>query len=107
MTPRQHGLLFSAIEQRRWCKPSDAAKYDDAITNLVDSLLAEARAEAPIWDDRRELQIDSYATGHKMVHARIFGNDISIEVTDGSSSWRAQIPAPWAAAIRARKDDHG
>ena len=82
-----------------------AAGIKYAQTQIAQARAEErAKAEKSVWGDRRELQIDSYATGHRLVLADIVGDLISIEVTDGSHSWRAKILAPWAAAIRARKD---
>lgn len=49
-----------------------------------------------VWSKRSVLQIDSWATGQQLVHANIIGNEITLEVTDGSYKWRGSLPVPWA-----------
>lgn len=53
------------------------------------------RGEPVAWDGPAGLQIDSYATGRKMVFAHVNKGRIHLEVTDGSSQWRGSVSAPW------------
>lgn len=47
------------------------------------------------WDQPRELQIDSYATGQQIANADVRQDgSIHIALTDGSKSWNAVMRPP-------------
>lgn len=47
------------------------------------------------WDGPNTLQIDSWVTHRPQALGRLRDDTITIEVTDGCSWWRTEIPAPW------------
>jgi len=59
---------------------------------IIDRCMEEARVL--LWGSARTLQIDSYATGQKLVHSYIKDDFIIIDITNGSSTWLGKIPLP-------------
>lgn len=86
----ESALAEAQAERDRWIT---AARKDLAD---VSRELAEARKRIVAWT-KRPLQVDSYATGRRLIHAYVTEDTLSIEVTDGSDTWRTMIRAPWLA----------
>jgi len=47
-----------------------------------------------MWGAGNTLQIDSYATGRVLVESHIGRSGVNLELTDGSHSWKIEIPFP-------------
>lgn len=67
--------------------------------DAIDAHLRDREA-AVEWKYLGTLQIDSFATGQKLVRSCIVGQKVMVNVTDGDSRWTTEIDVPWAKKVK-------
>ena len=65
-------------------------RYEDAIKEVHNL----NRYVAPIWESGQNLQIDSYATGQRLIHSYIRDDCIRLDLTNGDTTWQGVVPLP-------------